>query len=341
MVIGHQCYGLCGEKCPEICEICIKVYKNIIFGKNIEYLYKTSCGHIFTLKEMDSIFETNSIKIRKCPECKQPLLFEPRYQNKIKSFYKDIHRIKKQIYDKNNGNDIISFHNEIINISQNLSNQFMNGIINIFDILEKGELDYEKFGLKQKAPISYNLIKNYSRSNIIKNVSYYNLLTLIEKFIGIEYYVYIIKQSKINEKVEFKFLQNFNIIKKYFESSKIQFNKYFFNELKRKIDNMLYYSILKMKKPEKNIGFFRHPVEKITTEDINNSYFSLYFDLKIIYKNINFETKIIFKSLDSEWYKCPNDHLYVLDEVEDWKTPSNCPYCTFTDKAIAWIKNLI
>ena len=161
---------------------------------------------------------------------------------------------------------------------------------------------------------------------------------------GIEYYIYIIKQSNINEKNEFKFIKNFNIIKKYFEESKIQFNQYFFNELKRKIDNMLYYSILKIKnEPEKNSSFLglSNRVKKITTEDIINSYFSLNLNLKQIYKDINFETKIIFKSFNSDWYKCPNNHLYVLDELKDIKKPSECPYCTFKDKAIAWIKNLI
>ena len=41
----------------------MKFYKDIKFDENIEYLYKTSCGHVFSLKEIDSIFETNRIKM--------------------------------------------------------------------------------------------------------------------------------------------------------------------------------------------------------------------------------------------------------------------------------------
>ena len=59
-------------------------------------------------------------------------------------------------------------------------------------------------------PIIYNLCKNVFKDekdiNSKKNTTY-NLLTLAEKFMGIENYVYYIK-SNVEEKNELIFLQN-------------------------------------------------------------------------------------------------------------------------------------
>ena len=61
-----------------------------------------------------------------------------------------------------------------------------------------------------------NYYGNLNNINSRKNTTY-NLLTLAEKFMGIEYYIYYIK-SKFIEKNENLFLQNFNVIKTYFNN---------------------------------------------------------------------------------------------------------------------------
>ena len=110
-------------------------------------------------------------------------------------------------------------------------------------------------------PIIFNLCKNVFKEkndiNSKKNTTY-NLLTLAEKFMGIEYYVYLIKSYGKNEE---KFLKNFNIVKNYFKDFKGQFNNHFFNDLKIKIDNMLYYSILKMRESNNNLN--QHHPEQV------------------------------------------------------------------------------
>ena len=72
---------------------------------------------------------------------------------------------------------------------------------------------------------------------------------------GIEYYVYLIKS---NGNYEEKFIKHFNIVKNYFKDFKGQFNNHFFNDLKRKIDNMLYYCILKMRESNNNFNYNRN-----------------------------------------------------------------------------------
>jgi hypothetical protein len=56
MNCGHQCYGLCGERCPDICLICKpdeKINRNI---KDDILFYQTKCGHIFDIAVLDKYF---------------------------------------------------------------------------------------------------------------------------------------------------------------------------------------------------------------------------------------------------------------------------------------------
>jgi hypothetical protein len=255
MECGHQCYGLCGERCPNICEICKPDYLDIKQDK-VELLYKTNCGHVFKLKDLDKLFDNNSIEIHKCPECKKPLLLEPRYKNKIKSFYNDIRKIKKESYEKNIGIGNICYYNEIEEIINNLLSQYKSDKINIFERLSnKGALIYEKNNLYKELPIIYNLIYKFKANKITINIYFYYLLTLAEKFMGIEYYIYLIETGIKFDMIELDFIKNFNEVKKYFQLSEIQFNQYFFFDLKRKIDNMFHYAILNISKKEYNNCF--------------------------------------------------------------------------------------
>ena len=193
-------------------------------------------------------------------------------------------------------------------------------------------------------PVIYNLIRKYYSSK--KNCSYYFLITLAERFIGIEYYVYLLKSHNINiSSSDFDFLKNFNEVKNYFEQETIQFNQYFFNEFRRKIDNMLYYAILRIRNDDKKSeGFFGNLFgsKKITSIDIAKSYFSLDLKLRDLYPTCPsyFEQKYVFKSLKSKWYKCPNEHFYTIDEVKKYNNVLSCPHCTFGEKTFTMVKKL-
>ena len=343
---GHQCYGLCGERCPDICEICKPYFLNTEFSKGTEKFYTTFCGHLFKLKDIDALFNRNNIESYKCPECNAPLFNEPRYQNKIKTYYKDIERIKKESYDKNLCIGNISYYIETENIVKKIIEQYKTGRINIFDILSnKGNISYDKNNLYIKLPVIYSLIKKFISKDIFINSSFYHLMTLAEKFMGIEYYIFLIYKDKKMKMIELDFIKNYKEVKKLFEMPAIQFNEYFFNELKRKIDNMIHYTILRIKKQE-NSGFNIFSIfgsKPIIPQDIDKSYFSLNLNLKQLYPYAldNIEKKIIFKSLKSKWFKCQNDHLYTADEVSSPNNDNSCPYCSFSEKAFIWMKKKI
>ena len=210
--------------------------------------------------------------------------------------------------------------------------------INIFDIFNNNnyfnKIKYENDNLKEKIKIIYNLCKNSFKNENnynIKKVTTYNLLTLAEKFMGIEYYVYFIKSQK-KEEEELLFLNNFNIIKKYFVFDG-QFTKYFFNNLKKKINNMLYYSILKLTINNNRIRFIMNVEEKQKNveliEKIRKSNFLLDINLKDIFDNLELELKEyeVIRSLGTTVYKCPKGHIYLVGDCGRPMEESKCPDC--------------
>ena len=212
-------------------------------------------------------------------------------------------------------------------------------------MLPDDKIIYEKKNLIEKMPITYNLIKKYYTSGIQKNASYYFLLSLAERFMGIEYYVYLLKKINKFSSIDCDFIKNYNEVKNYFEEEAIQFNQFFFHELRRKIDNMLYYVILSIRnddKKEQGLFGYLFGSKKITPKDIAKSYFSLDLKLRDLYPTnpSYFDRQYIFKSLNSKWYKCPNEHFYTIDEVKKYNDVLSCPHCTFGEKTFIAMKKL-
>ena len=359
MKCGHQCYGLCGERCPDVCRICEpdkECFKEDFFYKceldEDALLYKTKCGHLFQIEGMDHYFESQkTIQMFTCPYCKSLLIDEPRYQDLIKIMFKDVQKIKQVSLDKNMGKGDNTFYfksKEIVD--RILFEQYDKNKINIFELLNNNNdimygynnrFNYEKNDLNKKLPVIYNLCKNYFKNekdiNSRKNTTY-NLLTLAEKFMGIEYYIYYIK-SKFIEKNENLFLQNFNVIKTYFNNFEGQYNNFFFEDLKIKIDNMLYYSIIKLDTRKNNNNFYQYQNmfdiysnnnnNKKTPEEIIKGNFSIKLNLKDLYKNTNldFQTLNLLRTLGTQWYKCPKGHLYTVGECGRPMEESICPEC--------------
>ena len=364
MKCGHQCYGLCGERCPEVCRVCNpenEYFKNDFFyGIELdekELLYKTKCGHIFPANGFDKYMKlkpNNNIQMYTCPQCKKSLIWEPRYQNLIKNIFIDIQRIKIMCLDKNLGKDDKTFYlksknlvNEILSKTFKprektdilINHRIIEQKINVFELLPKKNMfsnqrifEYEHYDLEKKLPIIYNLCKNEFKDENDFNskiLTTYNLLTLAEKFLGIEYYYYIIK-SKNLEKKEKEFLDNFVVVKEYFKNFEEQFNNFFFRDLKRKIDNMLYYSILNLIQNSKNrVNQLTNDYNDISTDDIKKSNFSLVLDLKQLYKTnyVDKEVLNLLISLGTKWYKCPNNHLYTIGDCGRPWEESICPEC--------------
>ena len=372
MKCGHQCYGLCGEECPNVCRICTPEKECFTYDyfymselDESDLVYKTECGHIFSVNGLDAYFKSkeDTYKMIKCPICTKNLIWEPRYQNYIRKVFDAIQQVKKKYIEKNEISDDKNketFYAKSKKIVNRILDQFdeedkekkyyykSEQKINIFELYNErnyfNKIEYENDNLEKKINIIYNLCKNdfrHKNNYNIKKVTSYNLLTLAEKFMGIEYYAYIIKSEK-KEEEELLFLNNFNIIKNYFVFDG-QFTKLFFMNLKKKINNMLYYSILKLtsndKKSINNLYLMMNEGEQELEnekeknikliEEIKKNNFLLDINLKDIFENLEFELKEyeVIRSLGTTVYKCPNGHIYLIGECGRPMEESKCPDC--------------
>ena len=224
-------------------------------------------------------------------------------------------------------------------IINRILNQYDKREIYLFDILNNKKINYNKnLDFKTIMPIIFNLCKNeFKLKNDIdskKNITY-NLLTLAEKFMGIEYFVYITHEMG-REEEEKTFLNNFNVIKNYFKDFKIPFNNFFFKALKKKIDNMLYYAIIVLNindllsKANNYFDFFTEfkDTKEVSPNEIKESNFSLDLNLKDLYnREIEQKALELIRTLGTSWYKCPKGHLYAVGECGRPMEESSCPEC--------------
>ena len=189
--------------------------------------------------------------------------------------------------------------------------------------------------LKNKAKIIYNLCINKFLKDKLKaklNTTFL-LLKLAEKFFTIEYYMSLIESEESNKR-DNKFKINFFIVKDYFSNFEEEFNIYFFTDLKKKIDNMFYYSIIKLKEKYKmnNHLAINKKISKKIIIEISKSNFSSdvkkkYFSKSPYLDNLDENNLKILISLGSQWYKCPKGHLYVIGECGNPTEESVYPEC--------------
>ena len=106
---GHQCIGLCGEKCPKKCRVCHKdEVCEILFGDEDEedalFIELQDCSHIIEVKGLDNWIQQDSqassgssqVQFKTCPKCKTPIRKSLRYGNIIKKVLSDVEGIKSQ-----------------------------------------------------------------------------------------------------------------------------------------------------------------------------------------------------------------------------------------------------
>ena len=112
---GHQCFGICGEPCPNVCPEC----KSRDFNKMLrrakkfqkDQLYvQLGCGHIFTVEFMDIYIHqkpTQDILIgpKKCPDlkCGHWISSSFRYENAVKHSLSDVEYVRKEVQSLQHG----------------------------------------------------------------------------------------------------------------------------------------------------------------------------------------------------------------------------------------------
>ncbi|XP_062521487.1 NFX1-type zinc finger-containing protein 1-like [Corticium candelabrum] len=110
---GHDCIGLCGEKCPSLCRLChFEKVAEIFFGDEDDpkarFLQLEDCGHIFEVKGLDRWMDSKeeneeggvNIGLKQCPRCKIAVRRSLRYGNVVKQALQDIEMVKRRMLDQ-------------------------------------------------------------------------------------------------------------------------------------------------------------------------------------------------------------------------------------------------
>uniref|UniRef100_T1IT11 non-specific serine/threonine protein kinase n=1 Tax=Strigamia maritima TaxID=126957 RepID=T1IT11_STRMM len=106
---GHQCIGLCGEKCPNLCRICDKKELNdctlLNFVADAMRFIQLDCGHCFEVNELDDWMQadTDVVGMKVCPKCEVIIWGCFRYGNLIKMRLADVQKVKQKMFDKERG----------------------------------------------------------------------------------------------------------------------------------------------------------------------------------------------------------------------------------------------
>jgi hypothetical protein len=362
LTCGHQCIGLCGERCPSVCRVCEPHDScfDILFGNEENpnsMFYQCNCNHIFEVKGLDTYFTQNegSVQMLKCPLCKAILTNESRYINVIKMKIKDLSKVKEKIIEMSTKDEYLVMNKQLIQYIQQLNvsnrlhkiNNYNNGYYKGINSLKDSKAFIEKF--------NENSIK-------AKSVCTYRLLSLFRFFIAIETLYRMVDDSNNNNmngvnSVNYSmisyngypvyssynnynniktiegmdlFKANYNVIRKYFETYE-EYSKNFLDMLTIKIKNLFTYVKIIFDHPDqirvsKGLSWFsRKPCMQYLLE---TKFYELDID-NISKQFIEYDINIInmIKGLGTKWYKCPNGHLYVVGECGGPMESGRCPEC--------------
>ena len=105
----HDCMGLCGEECPDVCRICNKDNFNdkvpLIFGTEDPKdspdlrIIMLDCRHMFSVESMDKYLQSDQngkIQWKCCFLCKVPIFKTNRYKDLVVQTREDLNKIKEK-----------------------------------------------------------------------------------------------------------------------------------------------------------------------------------------------------------------------------------------------------
>ena len=165
---GHQCIGVCGEPCPNVCRKCNRknsIFKNNGKDRDSRFLLLEDCKHVFEMKSFEANCNISkarpgdSVTLPVCPLCQVPIRNNRHFASSIKTLLQGINVIKCHIIEEfrlscTNNSRIIQ------NVIQDLPPSFY--LQKIEDWLREIDRKVETFeGLK--LPYLHSLISFFSR----------------------------------------------------------------------------------------------------------------------------------------------------------------------------------
>ncbi|KAM8945862.1 LOW QUALITY PROTEIN: NFX1-type zinc finger-containing protein 1 [Pelodytes ibericus] len=327
----HPCIGLCGEPCPKKCRECHKKdVTEIFFGfeedEDARFVQLEDCGHIFESSGMDQYMETNSdsndgtaIKLKVCPKCQTPIRKNQRYGSVINKTLDEIESVKERMKGPLDEivltrSRLIDTLGQMVDIRRNFSVEYMD----LKKSLQDPDTCLQTLSTLENAMLFYDkLAKLFSN---IKNVEDMEKLTLKNRLLQIK--TWLGKPRYFFTEQELADLQN-----------EVQRFTYLLelltrcNVASRSISSEVKKEIKSLREILEGNRRFRKEDKRFVRQKLK--------ELKEIYPCHGLgisenERVMIVKAIGLQtghWFKCPNNHVYLITECGGAMEESKCPDC--------------
>ncbi|XP_014781926.1 NFX1-type zinc finger-containing protein 1 [Octopus bimaculoides] len=298
---SHQCVGVCGEQCPELCSICNEdELKEIFFGNEDEngarFVQLEDCKHIFEVTGLDNWMEVDlnnsEIQLKLCPKCKTPIRRNHRYGNLINKTLQDIEKVKEKL----NADPI-----EVFTLKSYINSNPNN--IRHLRKLEKhfhiGSIISKEHFISMKTKAQY--------LEVLSKLSTINIQYLVEWFV--DHKARFTAQELKEASLEVQHLQVLENIE----------------NLKTDTQGMSDISSL-LKEASTYLEGFYSEEKQSKIETILNKIETLKPSLKISEKE-RFEIVQALQLPKGHWFKCKNGHIYAIGDCGGAVVTSTCPEC--------------
>ena len=352
---GHECIGLCGERCPSKCRVCNRdEVCEIFFGSEDEddarFIELRDCNHIFEVSGLDQWMrtdtsgsqsdpdmppESNQVLFKVCPRCKTPIRKSLRYGDIIKEVLKDVNAIKyKQI-----------------EASSNLSSKWQEMKAEIKDLNDTSFIRAELLAIKKEKE------QKSSSTNSFRAATLEVQLTILPKIQKLKILDANLKPlyGKLNiSGCSPEYIQEeLEVLKKFLmqEFLSAQEISDCLCELRRLTCSAKLLELLS-KIREKQIKILSNDLKTIT-ENIKEVHYCGWKNAKMSEEQEEGVTRLIREMIikyrmdaltveerikivsviglsKGHWYKCPNGHYYCIGECGGATQRSRCPDCGST-----------
>ncbi|OCT62801.1 NFX1-type zinc finger-containing protein 1 [Xenopus laevis] len=330
---GHRCIGLCGEPCPSKCRTCNKdEITQIFFGNEDEsdacFIELEDCGHIFERSGMDQYVTTDitsqeemSIKLKVCPKCQTPIRKNLRYGTFINRTLDEIEQVKKKILGP----------------------------------------EYERKETQQRLKDSLQQMVEFRRTHSVEyldmklalenpDISLRELLKLENMSLFYQKIAKLFSNiQKVDEKEKSQLKNRLLEIKEWVGRTRSSFTEQEVLDLQNELGRFIFLLELLVRckmagrispANQNEIELLRKILERnkrFTQEDVQ----LVKVKLKELEKNLphsglgisDNERIMIVKAMELQqghWFKCPNNHVYVITECGGATERSKCPECNET-----------
>ncbi|CAB3987453.1 NFX1-type zinc finger-containing 1-like [Paramuricea clavata] len=343
---GHQCVGVCGDFCPRLCRICDKEELQTIFLGNEDepdalYIELVDCGHVFEVSDLDHWMELEGkkedgsivIQLKVCPKCKTVIRRSLRYGNIIKKTLANIENVKKIKLEEQR------------QLREKLSQlrQSVHELTKKYPKLVDYRLLLIRVNQMRSDADAYNTLEN--------QLKFFSRLREIDEmfFTGPEMADFVARSSKLpSKKKQIRLFLHHRTLLSNQEVKDISENIAFLS-----LSCQFEYMIWKIEKDDKNSALSEEIKSSIESAKniMSRQHIAVDTALEItdeeravvasVIENVSREvgiTHLTPKERDDinkafnfsqagHWFKCPNDHIYVITECGGATQTSKCPVC--------------